>query len=114
MPTTKTTFGCKITVEDLTDPANPILVQMNEMGNDFTFQIEPNKTYKITATKNRLQAVVTETIDTRGGSGKITRKLALPRADINRLLPLALYFDNDEPDPDSKSTATKKVFGDLL
>lgn len=105
--------GVKITVEDLTDPANPILVQMNEMGNDFTFQIEPNKTYKITATKIGYSGV-TETIDTRGGSGKITRKLYLPRADINRLLPLALYFDNDEPDPDSKSTATKKVFGDLL
>lgn len=105
--------GVKVTVEDLTDPANPILVQMNESGNNFTFQLEPNKTYKITATRTGYSGA-TETIDTRGGSGKITRNLYLPRADINRLLPLALYFDNDEPDPDSKSTATTKVFGDLL
>lgn len=105
--------GVKVTVEDLTDPANPILVQMNETGNNFTFQLEPNKTYKITATRTGYSGA-TETIDTRGGSGKITRNLYLPRADINRLLPLALYFDNDEPDPDSKSTATTKVFGDLL
>ncbi|MBK7221019.1 MAG: PD40 domain-containing protein [Saprospiraceae bacterium] len=103
----------KITIEDLTDPSNPMLVQMNEEGNNYTFQLEPNKTYRVTATKTGYGSV-TENIETRGGSGKITRNLYLPRADINRLLPLALYFDNDEPDPDSKSTDTKKIFGELL
>ena len=79
----------KITIEDLTDPSNPMLVQMNEAGNDYTFQLEPNKTYRVTATKTGYGSV-TENIETRGGSGKITRNLYLPRADINRLLPLAL------------------------
>ena len=52
MPTTKPLSGVKLRWKILLDPANPILVQMNEMGNDFIFQIEPNKTYKITATKS--------------------------------------------------------------
>lgn len=105
--------GVKIIVEDLTDPENPLLVQMNEEGNNFSFQIDPEKTYRITASKIGYSGV-SETIDTRGARGKISRKLYLPRADITRLLPLALFFDNDEPDPDSKTTATDKIYGDLL
>ncbi|MBK8700115.1 MAG: hypothetical protein IPN29_11525 [Saprospiraceae bacterium] len=105
--------GVKVTVEDLTDPENALLVKVNEEGNEFTFQLERNKTYRISATRIGYGGV-TENIDTRGISGKISKNLYLPKTDINRLLPLALYFDNDEPDPDSKSTATNKVFGDLL
>lgn len=105
--------GAKITIEDLTDPENPVMVQVNELGNNFVFPLEKNKTYKITATRPGY-GTVTETVDTRNITGKIAKNLYLPKTDINRLLPLALYFDNDEPDQDSKSTATDKIYGDIL
>ncbi|MFM2394863.1 MAG: hypothetical protein RLZZ546_2846, partial [Bacteroidota bacterium] len=106
--------GAKITIEDLTDPNNPILVQVNELGNDFHFPLDRNKTYRITASKPGY-GTVTEMIDTRGSiAGNIKRNLYLPKNDLNRLLPLALFFDNDEPEQDSKSTETNKAYGDLV
>ncbi len=105
--------GAKIIIEDLTDPENPMMVQVNELGNNFTFPLEKNKTYKITASRPGYGAI-SETVDTRNVTGKISKNLYLPKTDINRLLPLALYFDNDEPDQDSKSTATDKIYGSIL
>ncbi len=105
--------GVKVTIEDLSDPENPIMVQVNELGNNFTFPLEKNKTYKITASKPGY-GTVTENVDTRNITGKISKNLYLPKTDINRLLPLALFFDNDEPDQDSKTTATNKIYGDIL
>lgn len=106
--------GAKITIEDLSDPNNPILVQVNELGNNFQFPLDRNKTYKITASKPGY-GTVTEMIDTRGSiSGNIKKNLYLPKNDLNRLLPLALYFDNDEPEQDSKSTETSKAYGDIV
>ncbi len=111
--TKESLVGAKVTIEDLTDPENPVLVKVNESGNNFTFPLEKNKTYRITASRSGY-GTVTETVDTRNVTGKIVKKLYLPKADINRLLPLALYFDNDEPDQDSKSTATGRIYGDLI
>ncbi len=104
--------GVKVTITDLTDPDNPIQVQVNDKGNNFNFALDKNKTYRITASKNSYQTVTVD-IDTRNATGKITKNLFLPKTDINRLLPLALYFDNDEPDQDSKSTSTDKRYGSL-
>jgi tetratricopeptide (TPR) repeat protein len=105
--------GAKVMIEDLTDPENPVLVQVNELGNNFNFKLKPNRTYRVTASKNGY-ASVSETIDTRGLTGKISKNLFLPRADINRLLPLALFFDNDDPNPDTKTTETTAIYGDLV
>jgi tetratricopeptide (TPR) repeat protein len=105
--------GAKVTIEDLTDPENPVLVKVNETGNNFAFPLEKNKTYRITASRPGY-GTVSENIDTRNVNGKITKNLYLPKTDINRLLPLALYFDNDEPDQDSKSTATDKIYGNIV
>lgn len=105
--------GVTVTIEDLSDPTNTKQVKLNELGNNFDFLIEPGKTYRITASKNRFNTV-TQIIDTRGLSGKLTQKIYLPRFDLAAYLPIALYFDNDHPDPDSKSTYTDKVYYDLL
>jgi outer membrane protein OmpA-like peptidoglycan-associated protein len=104
--------GAKVTIEDLTDPDNPVLVQVNELGNNFNFSLDKNKKYRITATKPGYRSATVD-IDTRGVSGKISKNLFLARSDINRLLPLALYFDNDEPDQDSKSTETSRRYIEL-
>jgi outer membrane protein OmpA-like peptidoglycan-associated protein/tetratricopeptide (TPR) repeat protein len=101
--------GAKVTIEDLTDPDNPIMVQVNEIGNNFNFSLDKNKKYRITATKPGYRSASID-IDTRGATGKISKNLFLARSDINRLLPIALYFDNDEPDQDSKSTETDKRY----
>jgi outer membrane protein OmpA-like peptidoglycan-associated protein/tetratricopeptide (TPR) repeat protein len=104
--------GAKVTIEDLTDPDNPVMVQVNEISNNFNFSLDKNKSYRITATKNGYQSATVD-IDTRNAVGKISKNLYLRKTDINRLLPLSLYFDNDEPDQDSKSTSTDKTYGAL-
>jgi hypothetical protein len=105
--------GATITIEDLTDPSKPKLEKVNMEGNDFIFSLEKNKTYRITASKYGYTSA-TETIDTRGLSGKVKKNLYLNRFNLERLLPLALYFDNDEPNPDTKTTATNEIYGNLV
>lgn len=105
--------GATITIEDLTDPSNPKLIATNIKGNDFHFPLLKNKTYRINAERNGYTPV-SETIDTRGVSGKISKNIYLSKFNLERLLPLALYFDNDQPNPDSKSTASTLIYGDLV
>ncbi len=105
--------GVTIVLEDLSDPTNPQLMEVNTLSNDFHFVLDKDKSYRLTAKKNGYTSV-SEIIDTRGVTGNITRKLYLNKFDLGAYLPIALYFDNDEPDPDSKSTASNAIFGDLL
>ena len=106
-------IGTTVTLQNLTDPTKDVILKINKEGNDFHFQLEEGSSYKIRAEKNGFVAV-TEIIDTRGLSGSITKNLYLNTFDLAAYLPIVLFFDNDEPNPDSKSTATNTVYGDLL
>lgn len=105
--------GATIVLEDLSDPTQQQIMEVNQLDNDFHFVLDKDKSYRIIAKKNGYTNV-SEIIDTRGVTGNIIRKLYLNRFDLGAYLPIALYFDNDEPNPDSKSTASNEVFGNLL
>ena len=105
--------GATVELEDLTDPTANRIIELNEKGNNFEFLLERENSYRIIAKKNGYNSV-TEVIDTRGVTGKITRKLYLQQFELGAYLPITLYFDNDEPEPDSKSTHTDLAYGDIL
>lgn len=105
--------GTTVELEDMTDPSANRIIEVNEEGNSFEFFLEKEKTYRITAKKNGYNTV-TEVVDTRGVTGKLERKLYLQQFELGAYLPITLYFDNDEPEPDSKSTHTDMAYGDIL
>ena len=107
--------GTTVVIEDLTDPSQPKIIELNELGNDFHFMVDRGKLFRITATKPGYTPAV-EILDTRPYTkgGLITKNLYLDKFSLEGLLPIALYFDNDYPDPKSRSTATASIYGDLL
>ncbi len=106
-------IGAKVILEDLSDPTADQIIKINVDDNFFRFKLDKDKSYKLYAEKNGYIAV-SEIVDTRNLTGLIKRNLYLNPFDLGAYLPIVLYFDNDEPDPDSKSTATNAVYGDLL
>lgn len=107
--------GATVTLMDITDPNNPNVIQVNPLNNDFHFLLDPNKKYKIIASRPEY---IDETlyISTMPGAndGRIIKKdVFLLKPELDSYLPLSLYFDNDEPDKNSRSSLTDKVYSDL-
>jgi len=108
--------GATITLYDITDPNNPNIVEINPMGNDFHFLLDPNKKYKIEVARPDYvtETVYISTMAADNPDGRIIKKdVYLLKPELDTYLPLALYFDNDEPDKNSRSSATNKVYSDL-
>lgn len=106
--------GVKVRLIDLTDQTIADQIIVNEDGNDFLFLLEPNKNYRIEASKYGYVTDLAE-VSTIGTleSKRIKKELYLDSFDLNQYLPVDLYFDNDMPDPASKKTSTNKVYSDL-
>ncbi len=104
-----------IVIKDMTDPTKRDIVEFNPLSNEYNFMIDRGKEYRITASKDGYTEDIA-TIDTRPyeKSALIRKDLFLDKFILQDLLPIALYFDNDLPDLDSKSSVTKAVFGDLV
>lgn len=107
--------GTTVKLMELVD-GEPRLVaeKTNPDSNDFLFPLELNKTYIITADKPGY-GPVTDTL--RFTPQDIVRlgprprvELYLERINFDDFLPLALYFDNDRPDPRSTSVSTGKTY----
>lgn len=104
--------GATVILENLTDPVKPQELKFNELSNDFHFLVERGKTYRITAKRDGY-TTTSDMIDTRGLDNTIKKDLFLKPLNLAAYIPLALYFDNDEPDPDKKTTETNKRYNDL-
>lgn len=89
-------------------------IKNSELANHQNFELNPNKNYKIIATKNGYTTAMTS-FDTNGWEGGTVRKDMY--LDLNTilqdLLPISLYFDNDYPDPRSNKPITTSRFMDL-
>ena len=93
----------------------------NINGNDFYFDIYSQRDYRLIAS---LIGYIPDTLDfdTRtfteaAGIFSITKRLYLNHGGIGELddlLPLTLYFDNDMPDPRSRETVTNKNYEELF
>lgn len=105
--------GCTVTLIDLTDGKE--IVEINPLNNEFNFMPELGKEYKIIAKKKGYQDAE-EYLDTRiyDKPTLITKKLYLDKFVLQDLLPIALFFDNDLPEPASRSTMTKAKYGELV
>ena len=107
--------GTTVTITDMDDPEAKPIVKINPLGNDFFFLLDRGKRYRIIGTKDGYTDAV-DIIDTRpyDKSGLITKELFLDKFTLPDLLPIALYFENDLPDPRSKNTITTTKYSDLV
>ncbi len=107
--------GVEVVIEDLTDPNNPPIRRLDVNGNTYSICLEPDKEYRITATKPGYNPT-SIMVDTRGidPSTTLDKKIYLtPQGKpLTSMLPLKLYFDNDEPDNRSIRLYTLKNYTD--
>lgn len=99
--------GTTVTLTDLTDGSVKEIVVTNSLGNDFKFDIIRGRKYKITAIKDGY-VTASESFGCNCPGETIVKKLYLPS-----MLPLSLYFDNDYPNPRSKSASSTKKYLNL-
>ena len=90
----------------------------NTEGNTFDFPLLKGRDYKLFAEKDLYtdaEVIVTaEETATEGNVLKRNLYLELQAiADLRKLLPIRLYFDNDQPNPRSESDTTNFGFSDL-
>jgi len=99
-----------VTIIDLTDPSNPDIVLENVDGTA-NFDLDPNKEYKIIVEAEGFDKQ-TFIIDTNkeGLGGEINKTIRMKKRDLNIYLPLALYFDNDYPKPESRAVVSSKSY----
>lgn len=105
--------GVQIKIKDLTNN-NIDTIALNELDNKFQFYIEPGRKYEIEASKFGFVTHIEELDLTEVSEPTlIDRKIYLEVFDIEDYMPVTVYFENDHPNPTSKSTTTNEVYGDL-
>jgi len=106
--------GVELTLRNLTT-GKIDTVALNELNNRFHFYPELGYKYELVATKF---GFVTETniVDLTEISepGLLEKKMYLEVFDIEDYMPVIVYFENDQPNPRSKSTSTNEVYGSLF
>jgi tetratricopeptide (TPR) repeat protein len=93
-------------------------VQQNEFGNDFLYPLELGVQYIISATKPGFQPFIDTTLfrpaDVNPSTQKVSLVLQMTRISFDDFLPLALYYDNDRPDPDTRNRITAKSYPEVF
>jgi outer membrane protein OmpA-like peptidoglycan-associated protein len=108
--------GATVELWDLDD--NRLLKSTtNADSNFFDFKLLKGKNYKLVATKNKYEpATIFISPKETALEPVLQRKLYLELkaiADLRKLLPIRLFFENDMPDPRSESDSTKVGFLDI-
>ncbi len=105
-------LGSTVKLLDLSDPSKETVVQINEDGNSFVFPLERDKSYQIITSKRgyRPDTLNLSTVDIPGN--KITKKIYLKQGNLEDYLPLAVYFDNDHPNPRTYHRRTRRTYDD--
>jgi hypothetical protein len=99
-------LGAEVSVYDYnTDEL--IAKYINLDGNDFTFDLDYDKKYRIIANRKgfKSQSVIVDPGNHPTGE-QLVKRIYLPLGDLDDFLPLILYFDNDNPNPKSWSRST--------
>lgn len=105
--------GATIRLIDINDPANESIAQMDYNSNQLILPIKRGNTYRIIATKKGFSPdEITLNTNDLGDASRHTVKLYLGQGNLEDFLPLALYFDNDYPDPRTYKSTTKKAYSD--
>lgn len=107
--------GATVELYDISGPT-PVLKgkKTNSTGNDFLFPLALNKPYLIKASRPGYNSVEeelsfdAETVNNSGG--RITIEIPLDRFGFDDFLPIALYFDNDQPNPRTYGKTTTLTY----
>jgi hypothetical protein len=104
-----------IVVKNMDDPSAKPLVITNPISNSSRFFIDRGLNYTISASKEGFTPNSVY-LDTKrfGRSERISQDIYLNRLQLQDLLPITLYFDNNMPDLGSQSLATKSRYSDLV
>jgi len=82
----------------------------NPTGNDFLFPLALDKAYRINVTRAGYNSfeddVVFDKETILNSGGRIVIEIPLDRFGFDDFLPIALYFDNDQPNPRTRLTTT--------
>lgn len=102
----ETTDGLKQTVAERT----------NETGNDFIFSLRSNKAYIVYATKAGYEIVEDVILSTVNAyqAETIAAEVLMERNSFTDYIPLAIYFDNDYPDVNSKAETTEADYAEMV
>lgn len=102
----------KIILSDLTD--NTMDSSYNDKANDFHFVIKKGHSFLITAEKEGYIPESMEFSTANSTEDSIRKDLYLAPKPLPDLIPIALYFDNDQPDIKSKKKTTNKTYGETF
>lgn len=105
--------GVQIRIKNLTT-GKIDTIALNEMNNKFHFYLENGYKYEIEASKFGF-VTSTEIVDLTEVNEPtiIEKKMYLEVFDIEDYMPVIVYFENDHPNPRSKSVTTDKSYGEL-
>ncbi len=104
--------GATVNLKDLSDPDSETVVQINEDGNSFIFPLERDKSYEIITSKRGYKPDTLQLSTVNVPSNKITKNIYLKQGDLEDFLPLAVYFDNDHPNPRTYYRTTRRTYDD--
>ena len=106
--------GVTVMLTEEGDEGNPVIITQ-ESTNLFEFEVIAGRTYTITATKPGFsrEIITFDALDIEDGI--ITKFVYLLDGGgvLNEYLPLAVYFDNDRPDPRSVRMFSTKSYSDI-
>ncbi|NND09286.1 MAG: hypothetical protein HKN87_23180 [Saprospiraceae bacterium] len=104
--------GATVKLLDVSDPSSEIVAQINEDGNSFEFPLERDKSYQIITSKRgyKPDTLQLSTKDIPGN--KISKNIYLKTGNLEDFLPLALYFDNDHPNPRTYYRTSRRTYDD--
>ena len=110
--------GVTVQLVEISEDGSERIVQeqVNEIGNDFEFPLDRDKRYVIRASKPAYKPLEDLELTTYDivKSEKFRAEVQLKRTGFLDYLPLAIYFDNDYPVPDSRSKTTEDNYADLV
>jgi tetratricopeptide (TPR) repeat protein len=82
-------------------------VQENTKGNDFRFPVLPGRSFRLSAERSNYYSAVDTIAIPKDPNQRLEPVMVyLRQKNVNELLPLALYFDNDHPNPRSDLSTT--------
>lgn len=105
-------LGTTIQLKNLSDNSLKTITVDNKNSNDFYFSIKPGQEYELIATKDGYTTDIHK-FSSKSAIGTIKKEMYLAKPTLQELLPISLYFDNDYPNPRSRSTQTSSKYVDL-
>jgi hypothetical protein len=108
-------FGVKFELYEVPKTGNPILVteDIRTLDNQFNSVLDYNRRYRIVASKEKFSS---DTVDfnvpqlTNKPFETIRQELNIHSLDLEKYLPIRLYYDNDEPNKRTMATTTDKLY----